>query len=99
MHASVLLAALLTAQATSGPPLTFRVDLVHSGTATEERFSLDRLVREPLPFPGNPDRPIDDLNLGKYLFEVRELATNRLLYSRGYATVFGEWETTAEAKE
>ena len=57
------------------------------------------LVLEPLPFPGNPDRPVDDLNLGKYLFEVRDLATNRLLYSRGYATVFGEWETTAEAKE
>ena len=46
-----------------------------------------------------PDRPVDELNLGKYLFEVRDQATNRLLYSRGYATIFGEWETTAEAKE
>lgn len=98
--AALLLAASAAAPAASPPTSrTFRVDAFHSGNATEEHFSLDRLVLEPLPFPGNPDRPQDDLNLGKYLFEVRDLATNRVLYSRGYATVFGEWETTAEAKE
>jgi len=97
MHALVLIALALAASA--APPRTFRVDAFHTGNATEERFALDRLVVEPLPFPGNPDRPLDELNIGKYLFEVRDLATNRLLYSRGYATIFGEWETTAEAKE
>ena len=30
------------------------------------------------PGPGNPDRPIDDTNLGKYLFEVIDRATNRV---------------------
>jgi len=97
MHAPILLALALVASA--APPRTFRVDAFHTGNATEERFALDRLVVEPLPFPGNPDRPLDELNIGRYLFEVRDLATNRLLYSRGYATIFGEWETTAEAKE
>jgi len=97
MHAPVLLALALAAF--PAPPRTFRVDAFHTGSATEERLALDRLVVEPLPFPGNPDRPLDELNIGKYLFEVRDLATNRLLYSRGYATIFGEWETTAEAKE
>jgi hypothetical protein len=97
MHAPILLALALAAS--PAPPRTFRVDAFHTGNATEKRFSLDRLVVEPLPFPGNPDRPLDELNIGKYLFEVRDLATNRLLYSRGYATIFGEWETTAEAKE
>jgi hypothetical protein len=80
------------------PPRTFRVDYYHTGNATEERFSLDRLVLEPLPFPGRPDRPIDETNLGKYFFEVRDVATNRTLYSRGFASVYGEWETTAEAQ-
>jgi len=97
MHAPILVALALAASA--APPRTFRVDAFHTGNATEERFALDRLVVEPLPFPGNPDRPLDELNIGRYLFEVRDLATNRLLYSRGYATIFGEWETTAEAKE
>jgi hypothetical protein len=89
---------LLAALALAAPP-TFRVDLVHGGTSTEERFALDRLVLEPLPWPGNPDRPIDDLNLGKYLFEVRDRETNRLLYSRGFDSIYGEWETTPEARD
>jgi hypothetical protein len=41
---------------------------------------------------------VDETNLGRYFFEVKDLATNRLLYSRGYASIFGEWETTDEAK-
>jgi hypothetical protein len=94
------LAAVLALAAPPPPaaPRTMRVDYFHTGDATEERFALDRLVLEPLPFPGRPDRAVDDTNLGKFLFEVRELATQRLLYSRGFASIYGEWETTAEAK-
>ena len=76
-----------------------RVDYFHTGNAAEEVFSLDRVVLEPLPWPGNPRRPIDDTNLGKYFFEVIDRTTNRVLYSRGFASVYGEWETTGEAKE
>jgi hypothetical protein len=94
-----LFALLLATSASAAAPRTFRVDYFHTGNATEERFSLDRLVLEPLPWPGNPARPVDETNLGKYLFEVRELGTNRLLYSRGFASIYGEWETTGEAKE
>lgn len=94
------LLALLAAPATPAAeaPRTFRVDYLHTGTATAETFALDRLVVEPLPWPGRPDRPIDDTNLGKYLFEVRERTTHRLVYSRGFASIFGEWATTAEAR-
>ncbi len=82
----------------AGPPRTLRLDYFHTGSASEEIFSLDRLVVEPLPWPGNPDRPIDDTNLGKYLFEVWEPETGELLYSRGFASIYGEWETTGEAR-
>ncbi|KFE66197.1 IgA Peptidase M64 [Hyalangium minutum] len=94
-----LLALLVATSASAATPRTFRVDYFHTGNASEERFSLDRLVLEPLPWPGNPSRPIDETNLGKYLFEVRDIATNRLLYSRGFASIYGEWETTPEAKD
>ena len=80
-------------------PRTMRVDYFHSGDANREMFSLDRVVVEPLPWPGNPARPIDDLNFGKYFFEVIDRATNRVLYSRGFASIFGEWETTGEAQK
>ncbi len=48
-------------------------------------------------WPGPLDRWVDETNLGKYLFEVRDRATNRLLYSRGFASIYGEWEATDEA--
>ena len=79
-------------------PRTLRVDYYHTGTATTEVFSLDRIVVEPTPWPGNPARAVDDTNLGKYLFEVVDRASNRVVYSRGFASIYGEWETTGEAK-
>ncbi|HLL70279.1 MAG TPA: IgA Peptidase M64 [Pyrinomonadaceae bacterium] len=77
---------------------TMRLDFYHTGNAAQELFSVDRIVLEPLAWPGNPQRAIDESNLGKYLFEVRDQKTNRLLYSRGFASIYGEWETTDEAK-
>jgi hypothetical protein len=66
--------------------------------ATEEQMSLDGLVLEG-PWPGRLDRMIDETNLGKYYFEVLDRKTNRVLYSRGFASVFGEWQETPEASE
>jgi hypothetical protein len=76
---------------------TMRVDYYHTGTASEERFSVDRVVIEPLPWPGNPSKPIDTTNRGVYFFEVVD-ANGRVLYSRGFSSIYGEWESTAEAK-
>src|SRR4051812_11424755 len=77
---------------------TMRLDYYHTGTASEEVFSFDRAVVEPLPWPGNPRHAVDDTNLGKYFFEVRDAKSDRVLYSRGFASIYGEWETTDEAK-
>jgi hypothetical protein len=88
---------LMTASAPAATA-TMRVDYYHTGNATQEMFSVDRIVIEPLPWPGNPHKAIDDTNLGKYLFEVIDRATNRVVYSRGFSSIFGEWETTDEAK-
>jgi hypothetical protein len=79
-------------------PRTLRVDYYHTGNAHEEWFSLDRVVLEPLEWPGNPHKAIDESQLGDYLFEVREQSSGKLLYSRGFNSVFGEWKTTEEAR-
>jgi hypothetical protein len=93
-----LTTAAVAFQPAQSAPRTMRVDYYHTGNASHEMFSLDEVVLEPLAWPGNPDRAVDDTNLGKYLFEVRDRATNRLIYSRGFASIYGEWETTDEAK-
>src|SRR5271155_657318 len=78
-------------------PRTLRVDYYHTGNSHEEWFSLDRVVLEPLEWPGNLSKTIDESQLGNYLFEVREKASGKLLFSLGFDSVFGEWKTTEEA--
>ena len=83
----------------SALPHTMRLDYYHTGNAKEERFSVDRVVLEPLSWPGNPARPIDATNRGKYFFQVVDAASGTVVYSRGFSSIYGEWETTGEARE
>src|SRR5262252_2136734 len=76
---------------------TLRLDYIHSGMAAEEHFALDGIVVDGA-WPGPLDRWVDESNLGKYYFQVLDRATNRVIYSRGFASIYGEWETTDEAK-
>jgi len=93
---AVALLLLLCASGTAAPR-TIRVDYYHTGNAREQWFSLDRIVLEPLEWPGNPHHAIDGSQLGNYLFEVHDKNNGTLLYSRGFNSVFGEWKTTEEA--
>jgi hypothetical protein len=87
----------LPALADATVPATLRVDLMHTGNATGEAYSLERVVIEPLPWPGPLDRTLDEGDRGLARFEVSDPKTGKLLYSRGYSTIFGEWRTTEEA--
>ncbi|HEX4961118.1 MAG TPA: M64 family metallopeptidase [Thermoanaerobaculia bacterium] len=75
---------------------TLRFDYFHSGTAKEEHVSFDGLRLEG-EWPGSRTRLLDGSNLGKYLFEEIDLATNQAVWSRGFSSIYGEWETTGEA--
>src|SRR5208282_6474258 len=92
-----LLFFLLPSAVSFAAPRTLRVDYYHTGNSHEQWFSLDREVLEPLEWPGNLNKTIDESQLGDYLFEVREQASGKLVYSRGFNSVFGEWKTTEEA--
>ncbi len=96
---AVLLLCLSGPTASAQAPATLRLDFFHTGNDKQELLSLDRVVLEPLPWPGNQRGNIDTTNFGKYLFEVRDRATNRVLYSRGFSSIYGEWETTGEARQ
>ena len=77
---------------------TMRVDYYHTGGPGGEAVALDKIVSDG-PWAGSHTRLVDDSNSGKYLFEVIDRESNRLLYSRGFATLYGEWETTPEVRE
>ncbi len=77
-------------------PATLRLDYFHTGTASEEQFALDGLTLEGA-WPGRAEAALDNTNLGKYFFEVIDSKTGRAIFSRGFASIYGEWETTPEA--
>ena len=74
---------------------TMRVDYFHTGTITEEHFSLDRILNDG-PWAGSETVLLDELNRGLYFFKITDTATNTLLYSRGFASVFGEWQSIGD---
>ena len=85
---------------TTSDTRTLRVDYYHTGNANQEIFSLDRVVLEPLPWPGNMSQPFDETLRGKYAFYVHaQDESGTLLYSRSFSSIYGEWETTGEARE
>lgn len=85
--------------AIASAPATVRVDYYHSGNADSEMFSLHQVVIEPLPWPGNPGKPIDSVGLGHFLFQVEDPESGEVLFSRGYSSIFQEWQHTGEARE
>ncbi|MFQ5548634.1 MAG: M64 family metallopeptidase [Woeseia sp.] len=80
-------------------PRTMRVDYFHSGNRDLELFSLDQVVLEPLPWPGNLAQPIDSTFRGKYAFSVIDPDSGDIAWSRSFSSIYGEWETTGEARE
>ncbi len=77
---------------------TMRIDYFHTGgPSSGETVSLDRVVNDG-DWPGSRTQLLDSTNLGKYRFEVRRKGAGTVVYSRGFASVYGEWETTGEQK-
>jgi len=77
---------------------TFRLDYFHTGNDQTEIYSFDEVFQEPV-WAGSVTQLIDNSNLGKYLFQVFDEKSGMLLYSRGFCSIFGEWQTTDQAKK
>src|SRR5690606_9633160 len=49
-------------------------------------------------WPGSMNNLIDSLNYGTYRIQVFNSGNKMLIYSKGFSTLFQEWQTTAEAQ-
>lgn len=76
---------------------TLRLDYFHTGDNENEYYSFDELIEEPF-WGGSKINLIDKFEYGKYRFMVYDEESDKLIYSRGYSTLFNEWRTTEEAK-
>lgn len=79
----------------TGATLRFSYD--HVGTAGEEHVA-PREFRVEGPWAGSRTQLADPTGHGKYRFAVRDRETDALLWSRGFSSIYGEWETTAPAR-
>lgn len=75
---------------------TLRVDYYHTGMKGQESFALDLCYVEG-EWAGSQKNLIDKLNLGEYQVRVFDSRTSALIFSRGFSTMFYEWQTTSEA--
>lgn len=78
-------------------PKSLRVDIIHTGNFETEMYSLDEILSEPF-WGGSLNNLIDTLKMGEYYFKVYDKASHTLIYSRGYSSLFAEWQFTEEAK-
>ncbi len=76
---------------------TLRMDYYHSGDSDSEAYYFDELIEEPY-WGGSKVNLVDTFEYGKYYMKVFNNSNDSLLYSRGYSSLFGEWQTTDEAK-
>lgn len=74
-----------------------RIDYYLTGDSEKQNIYLDGLSEEPF-WSGSSNMLIDPFNYGSYMIEVNDKETGKLIYSRGFCTLFQEWQTTDEAK-
>ena len=76
---------------------SLRIDYSLTGNNKTTTYALKELIREPY-WSGSKTNLIDTLEFGNYIVKVFEAGTDKLLFSKGYQNLYGEWQTTDEAK-
>ena len=77
---------------------SLRLDYNRSGNSDTSYICFEQLKEEPF-WGGSKKNLIDKFGFGDYMVQVFDKASNRLIYSRGYSSLFREWIDTPEAKK
>ena len=75
-----------------------RIDYFHTGNANEETFALDKIYRYNK-WAGNPYHCIQKTLVGDYRIEVYDAETDKLIFSKGYNSIFFEYQSTQPAHD
>lgn len=74
-----------------------RYDFILAGNHREMKVYPMQMIREPL-WAGPRTHLTDESGLGTYRYLVSDPASGKVLFSRGFCTLFQEWQSTAEAR-
>lgn len=77
---------------------TLRFDYYHTGNHEQEFITVNKLYRLDT-WAGTARYCIQPFELGSYSAKVYDLASNQLIYSYNFSTIFSEYQTTGMARE
>ncbi len=75
---------------------SMRVDFFFYGDADSEEIKLDKIIKEPF-WGGTKTNMVSSLDYGEYKFELIDVNSDKVIFSKGFCTLFEEWQTTLEA--
>jgi hypothetical protein len=77
---------------------SLRIDFLLAGSSAREEVYLQDLKKES-PWAGPLDKLISPFDYGNYRVVVKDSSMRRMLYTRGFSSLFEEWQTTDEAAD
>ena len=100
---ALALPALGSLAARSQPPFdeyfldkALRIDLYQSGDAKDERVTVHQIYEEGI-WPESKTGLLPPFDQGRYVLKVYDAASNRLVFLRGFDTMYAEYKTTSPA--
>ncbi|MEJ2506664.1 MAG: peptidase M64 N-terminal domain-containing protein, partial [Ignavibacteriaceae bacterium] len=75
---------------------TMRIDYFHTGNAESELVTLDQIYQYGI-WAGSRKHLMDEFNYGRYFVKVYDATSNELIFSRGFDSYFGEYQTSEDA--
>ncbi len=76
---------------------SLRMDYLIAGSSEASTVFFKQFKEEPF-WGGSTKNMIDKFNLGDYRILMRDSASGKLLYTRGFSSLFYEWQDTEQAK-
>lgn len=76
---------------------SMRFDYFRCGNSESESIYFDKIKEEPY-WGGSKTNLIDKFDYGNHRFRIIDAESGILIYSRGYCSLFKEWQTTEEAQ-
>lgn len=74
---------------------TMRIDYFHIGNSFEEEITVDKIYQQGI-WAGSLTNLLDNFNNGRYYFKVYDKTSQKLIYSKGFDSYFGEYKTSED---
>jgi len=75
---------------------TMRIDYFHIGDAQSEFITIDQIYSYGT-WAGSKTNLLDKFNNGRYYAHIYDLASNELIFSKGFDSFFGEYQSSGDA--